>query len=379
MESDFTEEQLFLRLEELRIERENHENLPELKPHNCDGYKELRVRHFGGGKHYVYQCQVCGEQRGQSLKAEKALQLNSGKEPALFDESIEPERYRNRQKAFAASKTIYDEERQILALIHGWSLANFESTYKEEQQKLEKANSKLSELLEEFEAEFGEDKVLSSLISQTVKRKKKRYAERKERTDRFTSEKELKSWLLENLQEDFHIYSEVSGIHLAENVTARIDYIFYPKLHLVAKGFATEPFGVEVKYFKQEDGFTHKTSRGIWQTISYNDCQFDINGKKFKTKFCLLFSNLSFSAESALVKNLGYEWENDQIEWRGMVHVANHARVGTLSINGDKQSCSGWGIRFAGGTYFVRTASEEGSTYRLSNPDTINKVRIGNF
>ena len=305
--------------------------------------------------------------------------MNDGKEPALFDESIEPKRDEVRQKAFEASRAMYEEERQIQALIHGWSLADFESTYKEEQQKLERANSKLSELLEEFEAEFGEEKVLSSLISQTVKRKKRRYAERKEGTDRFTSEKELKSWLLGNLQEDFHIYNEVSGIHLAENVTARIDFIFYPKSHLIENGFVTEPFGVEVKYFKQEDGFTHKTSRGIWQTISYNDCQFEINGKKFKTKFCLLFSNLSFAAESALVKNLGYEWENDQIEWSGMIHVANHARVGTLSINGDKKCCSGWGIRFAGGTYFVRTPSEEGPTYRLSNPDTINKVRVGNF
>ena len=64
MDIDLTEEQLSHRLEELRIERESHNNLPELKPHNCDDHKELRIRHFGGGKHYVYQCQVCGWQRG---------------------------------------------------------------------------------------------------------------------------------------------------------------------------------------------------------------------------------------------------------------------------------------------------------------------------
>ena len=62
-----------------------------------------------------------------------------------------------------------------------------------------------------------------------------------------------------------------------------------------------------------------------------------------------------------------------------MIHVANHARVGTLSINGDKQGLTGWGIRFAGGTYFVRSAYNDETTYRLSNSDTINKMRIGNF
>ena len=169
------------------------------------------------------------------------------------------------------------------------------------------------------------------------------------------------------------------GVHLAENVNVRIDFILYPKPHLVEEGFVEEPFGVEVKYFKQEDGFTHKTSRGIWQTISYNDCQFTLNGQQFKTKFCLLFSNLSFSSESALIKNLGHEWENDQIEWKGMLHVANHARVGTLAIRGDKTSLTGWGINFAGGTYFVRGPHHDGRQYRLSNVDMINKIRIGNF
>ena len=379
METQINEEQLYQKLVVIREKREQFLQAPELQPHDCEEHKELRVRHFGRGKHYVYQCQECGWQRGQSLKRDTALEINGGVEPKLFDDSIETERDKIRQKAHEKLQTTYSEERTITSLIHGWSPESFESSYSKEQQQLEEANEKLSNFLEQFEEEFGEEKVIKSLIAQTVERKKKLYSERKEKTDRFTSEKELQHWFTTHLQEDFHIYKEVPGVHLAENTNVRIDFILYPKEHLISEGFVEEPFGVEVKYFKQEEGFTHKTSRGIWQTISYNDCLFKIKDKEFKTKFCLLFSNLSFSSETALIKNLGYEWENDQIEWSGMIHVANHARVGTLSINGDKQGLTGWGIRFAGGTYFVRSAYNDETTYRLSNSDTINKMRIGNF
>ncbi|WP_460751494.1 hypothetical protein [Marinomonas epiphytica] len=226
---------------------------------------------------------------------------------------------------------------------------------------------------------ISDKKVINCLIQQTVSRKKRRYAERQAATERFTDEKELKAWLVEHFSRDFHIYKEVPGIHLAEKVNVRIDFVLYPKPHLIEEGFIEEPFGIEVKYFKQESGFTHKTSRGIWQAISYNDCLFNLNSHEFKTKFCLLFSNLSFSAETALIKNLGYEGENDQMEWSGMLHVANHARVGVLSVSGDKELMKGWVMRFAGGTYFSSSSYNNEVSYRHSNPNTINKVRIGNF
>lgn len=379
METNSNEKQLRQQLTEIRERIELHDKEHEYVPHDCEDHKELRVRRFGGGNHYVYQCMECGEQRGQSLKKDAALAINNGKEPLPFDENIYPDKSEARQKIYEMRRDLYTEEQNILSLIRGWSFDDFESSYSKEQKKLEEANEKLSILLEGFEEEFGEEKVIDSLIAQTVLRKKKLYQQRAEETDRFTSEKELKKWFKRYVEEDFLIYEEVSGVHLAENIGVRIDFILYPKPHLIEEGFVEEPFGVEVKYFKQESGFTHKTSRGVWQTISYNDCQFTLRDKQFKTKFCLLFSNLSFSSESALIKNLGHEWENDQIEWRGMLHVANHARVGTLAIRGDKTSLNGWGIHFAGGTYFTRSIHNEEKRYRLSNVDMINKVRIGNF
>lgn len=268
------------------------------------------------------------------------------------------------------------EERYLLSLIQGWAPRVSENT--EQNTKL-KVDEKISTYLLELEDEFTQEQIIQSLISLTVERKKKIRAQAAASTDRFTSEKELKHWFQAHMSTDFHIYGEVWGVHLSENVNVRIDYILYPKPHLIEQGFEQEPFGVEVKYFKQEDKFTHKTSRGVWQTISYNDCLFNLKGREFKTKFCLLFSNLSFSEEAALIKNLGYEWEDDQSEWRGMIHVANHAGVGTISIDGNKVNLSGWRMHFAGGTYFSRTTYNGDSSYKLSNANMINKVRVGNF
>lgn len=351
------------------------------RPNSLCHYISLRTREFSGGnnKHFVNQCLQCGEQRGNSIARKEALRLNGGVEPPAYDDSITIEREEHRSHLSQGWSNAHAEERRITALIHGWSFESVQASFAQEKKRLDEANNRLSELLVEFEAEFGEEKVINCLIQQTVSRKKRRYAERQEVTERFTDEKELKVWFVEHFTRDFHIYEEVPGIHLAEKVNVRIDFVLYPKPHLIEEGFIEEPFGIEVKYFKQESGFTHKTSRGIWQAISYNDCLFNLNGHEFKTKFCLLFSNLSFLAETALIKNLGYEGENDQMEWSGMLHVANHARVGVLSVSGDKELMKGWVMRFAGGSYFSSSSYNNETTYRLSNLNTINKIRIGNF
>uniref|UniRef100_UPI001C2FDB2B hypothetical protein n=1 Tax=Pantoea sp. GbtcB22 TaxID=2824767 RepID=UPI001C2FDB2B len=86
---------------------------------------------------------------------------------------------------------------------------------------------------------------------------------------------------------DFHIYQEVVGTHVTVGLKVRIDYVIYPKAHLLNHGVEPAPFGIEVKYLNQEKDFAHKARRGIWQSISYNDCEFSINNKKFRVKFCL--------------------------------------------------------------------------------------------
>lgn len=52
------------------------------------------------------------------------------------------------------------------------------------------------------------------------------------------------------------------------------------------------------------------------------------------------------------VKITNSYFENDQSVWNGMLHLANHANVGILYIFGQRESPTGWDIRFAGNVYF---------------------------
>lgn len=381
MQAKYTKEELYEQLFDLREQREGL--LSEQEKHDCDDNLAIRVRQFGKGTHYVNQCQKCGRQRGNAKGRIEAIELNGGVEPPRFDESIE-ENYIENYKLFAeVFNNLHAEERRIEELIYEVpperGYASFKQQLEHEQKRLDDASSRLTNFLAELEADFGKEKLNTLLAKQIASRKQNHYSELLKTTERFTDENELKVWFKKWLNRDFIIYEEVWGTHLAENVNVRIDFILYPKPHLIDEGFIKEPFGIEVKYFKQESGFTHKTSRGIWQTISYNDCMFHIKGRDFKTKFCLLFSNLSFPAETALIQSSGFDMDNDPVEWRGMLHVANHARVGILSISGNKDSMKGWSMKFAGGTYFYSSSPKNEISYHLSNPDTVNKMRIGNF
>ncbi len=57
-------------------------------PCECDKHLEIKIRQFGGGKHYVKQCNTCGEQRGGSLKTADAIGQLGGCSPKDFDASI---------------------------------------------------------------------------------------------------------------------------------------------------------------------------------------------------------------------------------------------------------------------------------------------------
>ncbi|WP_412522365.1 hypothetical protein [Shewanella algae] len=357
----------------------------EYRPCPCEDYKEIRLRYFGGGRHYVYQCTLCGEQRGGSLKSNDALKLLNGVELKEFDPKLaEMVRNRNSLKAkevAAIHKEMWDLERLLSVKKENYYHAlspdvNFIDEYQATRKKLEKS---LDAIKEELIDSLGEEVAARYLTNAIVSIRKKQYLENVKSTDRFTCEDELKRWLVKYLSEDFDLFPEVCGYHQFENVNVRIDFIAFPKKHLIDKGFCAEPFGIEVKYFNQENGFTRKTSRGFWQAISYNDCWFDLNGHSTKLKFSLLFSNLAFEAEMKLVRNYGYNNENDVMEWIGMLHLANHANVGLLGVYGDKHNCLSWAIKFAGGVYFSASKRPDKIDFRLSNSNVINKVRIGNF
>lgn len=123
----------------------------------------------------------------------------------------------------------------------------------------------------------------------------------------------------------------------------------------------------------------------MWQTISYNDCEFTVDGKHVRPKFCMIFSNLCFNDEHEILfdirfaKNNGDNYENDKIAYSALLHLANHARVGSLQIKGKRDDFRGWEFRFAGGRYFSSNLTSEGSIYHKSNEKLINNHRVGYF
>ena len=217
------------------------------------------------------------------------------------------------------------------------------------------------------------------------KHKKAKRDSLKDSVQSFASEDELKNWLETFLAKDFEIYKEPPGHHIVEGVGVQIDYIFTAKEHLIEAGFDSAPFGVEVKHIPQDSGFMHKVTRGIWQTISYNDCEFKIGMSKVRPKYCMIFSNLAFKSERELLYDLGFNrnngenYENDKVAYSALLHLANHARVGSLEIKGERDSYRGWEFRFVGGVYFSTRQYAGEWQYVKSNENLINKRRIGNF
>jgi len=342
------------------------------KPCECDLHLEIKIRVFGGGEHYVRQCNNCGRQKGGALKAIEALDELKGQSPLIFDPVIE-EKYNIESQIRIKKLSLLSHEK--IQLLYGETT----SIYSEQEKKYHEAYQTLSGHIDSFIQDFDMDKALFALYQQEIRIKKEERESSKKFSSLFSSEIELKEWMFNLLKCDFHIYREVTGVHMTENLKVRIDYVLYPKKHLVRQGFEPVPFGVEVKYLNQEKDFAHKASRSIWQSITYNDCEFSINEKKFSLKFCLLFSNLSFSDEVNILKLNSSHADEKYMKWVGMLNVANHAKVGLLNIIGERERAKGWSMNFAGGVYFSCRIDKHEKSYKLSNANTISKIRVGNF
>ncbi len=93
------------------------------------------------------------------------------------------------------------------------------------------------------------------------------------------SETILTENLIKAIQDDFEILREVSGHHSIYNKNVRIDLMLKAKSHLQEAGFTDEWFGVECKWFDAIHGATSKVTRMVWQSITYAQSEFNINGK----------------------------------------------------------------------------------------------------
>ncbi|WP_422103162.1 hypothetical protein [Vreelandella sp.] len=144
------------------------------------------------------------------------------------------------------------------------------------------------------------------------------------------TEKSLKDNLIANLSKDFEVSEEVWGYHPIYEVHLRIDILLRAKPHLIAEGFTNEWFGVECKWVEGAIGQTSKTNRLVWQSITYAQSTFKIQGNSVRPRFVAVFTpdRLNSSIDRHLATLLG---------------VGLYGCVGKLYFYRD----GSWGIKFA--------------------------------
>lgn len=322
-----------------------------------------------GAVHIVRQCRRCGRQVGSAL-GKKALGAAGQLGLPDFDPAIEERYHQLALQAFAPANSLAPASSDPIAPEVAARM------------KLElEARESLAALCGRLIEDISPSQLADALGAKAIELRRAVYNANLAITPRFADEPALKRWLVDHLAEDFELTPEVAGRHLAEGVRVEIDFMAFPKPHLIDAGFVPRHFGIEVKHINQEDGFSRKASRALWQTVSYTDSEFEIGTSLVKPTFAMLFSNLSFEAERLLLRNFGSQRENDLVLWRGLLQLANHANVGTLDIRGTATDWRGWAMRFStGGTYFSRRHSRSVlPVYRKSNGHLVDKVRVGNF
>lgn len=363
--------------EEITALRQRAEELAAVaqEGHVCDDTLAIRRRTFtGGASHVVRQCTICGEQRYGPLPKRDAERLLAGATALSFDDLAE-DRYRQ-------ARIAREQEQQRIARrlteLQDPEAAQLEAAERAEHEAaLQRVRTAIAEAVEAvtvLPAPRREPFLLAELFTH---RSAFRETPAGERADLlFQSEDEVSAWLTGWIGQDFDVWKEVPGVHLAERSGVRVDLVLRAKPHLVAAGFLPCFFGVEVKHLPTGGGFSPKASRAVRQAMSYMDCEFELEGEKIRLQRVLLFTNMSFEAERNLLRGIEHHaLSNDKAKWAALLELANHANVGNLEIYGSREAWKGWRIAFATGKYFSRYLKE----YRLSDANLFAKVRIGNF
>jgi hypothetical protein len=177
-------------------------------------------------------------------------------------------------------------------------------------------------------------------------------------------EKNLKTRLLELVELDFFILPDVTGKNLLYGNHIIIDFMMFPKEHLVDAGFDPIWFGVEAKHFGVP-GETGKMSRFVWQCITYAQSEYEIDEENIRPAFVLGFSDVFEINEN----------QKEYIQWMGMVKLAGLAKVGFLREihQTNYYPNGGWRIKFSSSRYFQFANGE----YHRSNYN-IFKTNVGN-
>ena len=321
--------------------------------HDCNDYLELRLRQKGLGTAYAYQCTFCGEAKGQEVP-----KRNVTGSPPAFDAGL-------LGRFEAKRKAIYLGDGTDPVREHHEPFFNI-------------IDRRLRAVVDDLATEYTPEQITSGFQAFLL-----RQAERhtQEHPTRWKSEEELSAFVREYPKHDFELFAEVEGIGYVQGTPRRVrlDYLIRPKQHLLDAGFVDQYMGIEVKLLDYEGGkrFSGKSAKGVFQALSYwySSATWHPPSEKEPVELAcvLLFTNLSFEDERRQVFNT-YN-QRYHVYWRALIALAQQANVGELLILDHGPRKKGWGIDFVGSRYFSKRPS---GGFRLTNPNLINRKRIGN-
>jgi len=174
------------------------------------------------------------------------------------------------------------------------------------------------------------------------------------------SEPELKQQLVAALAADFELRAEVPGQHLLDGYAVKIDFLLFPRPHLIARGFDAAWLGCEVKSPAQKEP-AKVGVRFAWQCLTYAQAVF---GEAGRPMFVLMWPGLDAFLPSPAVPPY-----DSACLW--LCTMLQYGNVGRLVLGGNH----GWEMRFGwgSGSYFRQRAG------RGSVPNLGKKRHVGSW
>ncbi|MBW1682873.1 MAG: hypothetical protein JRJ35_11260 [Deltaproteobacteria bacterium] len=182
-----------------------------------------------------------------------------------------------------------------------------------------------------------------------------------DRKEYLTSDEDrLKDILEQSLEKDFILKREKVGYHLLEQRKVRIDFLLYPKQHLIENGFEPIWFGCEVKSPAVKKEPQKNVMDLAKQCIDYTESKID----GIIPSFALMFPSMYhfFHAKNLLTQ----EYQSFLYYFRSFIQ---RLKVGTLHIF----SPGDWAIRF-GSQYYYTTKKGKGRVKNLGTKRHIGSV-----
>lgn len=144
------------------------------------------------------------------------------------------------------------------------------------------------------------------------------------------SEAQITDDLIASLRDDFEIHREVPGRHDVYGQGVRIDLVARARPRIVESGFTPDWFGIECKWASGGGGSTSKVTRMVWQSITYAQSTFQVDGADLRLAFVAVFTPDDLPA--------GINAHLDTL-----LQLALYGKVGRIYRYKD----GAWGIKFA--------------------------------